>query len=123
MKAKILVCALLALILPAIHLAEAQQAVKVPLVGYLNQAYRNEEFFIKGLRELGYVNGKNIALIVRTASRRPELLPKLAAELINHKVNIIVAIPWTCAGVNCLRSESLTGVLSDRYPIRGKGLG
>ncbi|HXV83319.1 MAG TPA: ABC transporter substrate-binding protein [Candidatus Binatia bacterium] len=89
---KAFVCfSLFAMLFAPCSSAQAQQGAKVPLVGYLSgTAARNQEFFIKGLRELGYVNGKNISLIARYTGR-PELLPKFAAELVNYKVNVIVA--------------------------------
>ncbi len=90
-KIKILGFVLSSLFLAPCFPAQAQETEKVPLVGYLSRASRNQESFIKGLRELGYVNGQSISLIVRNAFRRSELFPKLAAELVNHKVNVIVA--------------------------------
>jgi putative ABC transport system substrate-binding protein len=66
MKAKILVYALSALILATIHLAEAQQPRKVPRIGYLTPSISANrslfEAFRQGLRELGYVEGKNIVI-------------------------------------------------------------
>jgi ABC-type uncharacterized transport system substrate-binding protein len=71
---------------------EAQQA-GVPRVGYL--AYNSLppllEAFHQGLRDLGYVEGQNIAIEYRLADERPERLGPLAAELIGLKVNVIVA--------------------------------
>ena len=67
MKAKILVYALPALILATIHLAQAQQTKKVPRIGILFAATPSAnseriEAFRQGLRELGYVEGKNILI-------------------------------------------------------------
>jgi putative ABC transport system substrate-binding protein len=45
----------------------------------------------ESLRELGYVDGKNITIVPRTAKRKFERLPKLAAELVDLKVDVIVA--------------------------------
>lgn len=47
--------------------------------------------FRQGLRELGYVEGHNIAIEFRSADGRPERLPDLAAELLRLKVDVIVA--------------------------------
>ena len=62
MKAKILVYALLALIRATIHLAEAQQAKKIPRIGFLTGGSATipgaTRAFRQGLRELGYVGGK-----------------------------------------------------------------
>ena len=93
MKKAAVTCVVIAVILLAVAVrAQAQQSGKVPLVGYLSgAAARGQEFFMEGLGELGYVNGETFALIVRFSGRRPELLPKLAAELVNLKVSVIVA--------------------------------
>jgi putative tryptophan/tyrosine transport system substrate-binding protein len=101
MKAKILVYALLALILAIIHIAEAQQpAGKIPRIGFLSRELhpsdsraaesRRLEFFRQGLRELGYIEGKNLIIEYRYADGRPERLPALAEELVRLKVDIIV---------------------------------
>ena len=68
MRAKILVYALPALILTvAIHLAEAQQPMKIPRIGFqfdspFSALAARVEGFRHGLRELGYVEGKNIII-------------------------------------------------------------
>jgi putative tryptophan/tyrosine transport system substrate-binding protein len=101
MKVKILVCALSALILAIIHIAEAQQpAGKIPRIGFLSRELhpsdsraaepRRLEFFRQGLRELGYIEGKNLNIEYRYADGRPERLPALAEELVRLKVDIIV---------------------------------
>ena len=81
---------LFALCLPA----EAQQSAKIPTIGYLGAGYRSSSLtdaFRQGLRELGYVEGKNILTEYRYAEGKPELLPDLAAELVRLQVNVIVA--------------------------------
>ena len=75
--------------------AKAKQAKKIPRIGYLSLASAevNRSYLIafrQGLRELGYSEGKNILIAERFAERRFERLPKLAAELIRLKVDIIV---------------------------------
>ena len=82
MKAKILVYALLALILTTIHLAEAQQPAKIPRIGYLRDSIRCCELRIvrsisQGLRELGYIEGKNIVIEYRYADGKAERFPSL----------------------------------------------
>ena len=92
MKAKILVYALPALILATIHLAEAQQPKKVPRIGYLTGVgSAPSEAFLQGLRDLGYVEGKNILIEFRTTGGKSERRPELAAELVRLKVDVIVA--------------------------------
>jgi putative ABC transport system substrate-binding protein len=87
----------LALILPAIHLAEAQQAVKVPRMGILwpegpEDAARQSMTIalLQGLRELGYIEGKNIAFEYCYGQGRHDRVRDLAAELVSSKVDIIV---------------------------------
>ena len=92
MKAKILVYAVSAIILATIHLAEAQQPGKIPWIGYLAGAGPGPSpAFIQGLRDLGYVEGKNIAFVFRTTEGKTEHNADLAAELVRLKVDIIVA--------------------------------
>jgi len=88
--------ALLAIFLLAAPLAaEAQAPTKVPRIGFLSSRSPADnphllEAFRQGLRELGYVEGQNIAIEYRFAERRPERLPALAAELVRLKVDVIV---------------------------------
>ena len=76
---------------------QAQQpATKVPRIGYLTPGSESTyassiEAFRQGLRELGYVEGKNINIVVRYAEGKLERLPELAEELVRLKVDIIVA--------------------------------
>lgn len=84
------VLAMLALL--AAPLAEAQQA-KVPRIGVLVVGNPDPFFgqFVDGLRDRGYVDGKNILLELRSAEGKMNLLPGFAAELVRLKVDIIVA--------------------------------
>jgi putative tryptophan/tyrosine transport system substrate-binding protein len=82
---------LYALCLPA----QAQQPTKVPRIGYLSASSAAAlssriEAFRQGLRELGYVEGKNIVIEWRSAEGKLDRLPALAAELVRLKVNVIV---------------------------------
>jgi putative ABC transport system substrate-binding protein len=75
--------------------AEAQQPAKVPRIGYLNAVSPATgsdriEALRQGLRELGYVEGKNIVIELRYAEGKLERLPVLAAELVRLKVDVIV---------------------------------
>ncbi len=73
--------------------ARAQQAAKVPRIGYLSPGFPSsspDPAFRQGLRELGYVEGKNIVIKWRSAEGKLDRLPALAAELVRLKVDVIV---------------------------------
>ena len=88
----IIVVWLVGLALWSIPFAEAQQTGKIPWIGYLAGAGSGPSpAFIEGLRDLGYIEGKNIAFVYRTAEGKTERYADLAAELVRLKVDIIVA--------------------------------
>jgi len=72
---------------------EAQTAEKVYRIGMLGSSASDPlvEAFKEGLRELGYVEGRNIMVEYRSAEGRTERLPDLAADLVRLKVDVIVA--------------------------------
>ena len=75
--------------------ASAQAPGRVPTVGILNYAAAQDvrvTQFVGALHELGYVEGKNLALIQRHADGILERLPDLAAELVASKVDVIIAL-------------------------------
>jgi putative tryptophan/tyrosine transport system substrate-binding protein len=95
METKILFYALPVLILTTIHLAEAQQPTKVPRIGYLGATSRSInsapiDAFRQGLSELGYTEGKNIAIEYRYAEGKLDRLPALASELVRLKVDVVL---------------------------------
>jgi len=75
--------------------AEAQPAAKVARIGFLSPNLTAnpsmQEAFRQGLRDLGYVEGRNVAIEYRDAGGKVERLPALAAELVALKVDVIVA--------------------------------
>ena len=90
------VLALMAAALAAPLLSFAQQPAKIARIGFLFAASAQGtetqlQAFRDGLRELGYVEGKNFQLEVRWGEGKLERLPALAAELVQLKVDIIVA--------------------------------
>ena len=90
------ICSVLGAMLLALSFpAEAQQPAKVPRIGFLLTNPRaallaRTEAFQHGLRELGYVEGKNIVIEWRSADGKVDRLPELAAELVRLKVDVIV---------------------------------
>jgi putative tryptophan/tyrosine transport system substrate-binding protein len=86
---------LLALSFPA-H--AQQQARKVPQVGFLSLTSRSSTEglyteFLRGLKQLGYIEGKNVTCEPRWADGKPDRLLELAAELVRLKVDVIVVGP------------------------------
>jgi len=82
-------------IVASVRLAEAQQPTKIPRIGFLagnslSSLAARVEAFRQGLRELGYVEGKNIVIEWRSAEGKNDRLPALAAELVRLKVDVIV---------------------------------
>ena len=93
---------LLALSFPA----NAQQPKKVPRIGYLIAGTPSAqapyiEAFRQGLRDLGYIEGQNIAIEYRYAQEKLDRQPALAAELVSLKVDVILT-----AGASGTRSTS-----------------
>src|SRR5262249_38783436 len=84
-------------ILAAPLAVESQQPAKVPRLGYLVVAPLSETpsperaGFLSGLQELGWIEGKTIAIEYRSAKWNTELLDDLAEELVRMKVDIILA--------------------------------
>jgi putative ABC transport system substrate-binding protein len=81
------------IILAAAFTADAQQPKKVPRIGYLAGIESSDRIaaFRQGLRELGYVEGKNIVIEYRSAQGKLDRLPALTTELVRLKVDVIVS--------------------------------
>jgi len=95
MNRKITVLTLCAMLLALCPSAEAQQPEKVPRIGYLGGVSLSantarHEAFRQGLRELHYLEGKNIVIDWRSADGKLERLPALAAEMVRLKLDVIV---------------------------------
>ena len=95
MKKKITVLTLCAMLFALCSSASAQQPAKIPRIGFLSgqslsTISTRTEAFRQGLRELGYVEGKNIVIEWRFAEGKLDRLPTLAAELVRLKVDVIV---------------------------------
>ena len=86
---------LVTVFLTAVSFADAQQSSKVYRVGRLSGALSSSTFIHdalrRELREIGYVEGKNIVFELRNAEEKPERLAALADELVRLKVDLIIA--------------------------------
>jgi ABC-type uncharacterized transport system substrate-binding protein len=124
MKKRTTLWLLATLFLANISLADAQQAGKIPWIGYLASAGSGPSpAFIQGLQDLGYIEGKNIAFVFRTAEGHSQRYVDLAAELVRLKVDIIV-VDSSGLAVAAKKATStipivITGLITD--PI-GTGL-
>jgi putative ABC transport system substrate-binding protein len=114
-------------LLAAPLVAGAQQAGKVPRIGFLSATSPSDrprllDAFRQGLRELGWVEGQNIVIDYRYAEGRVDRLPGLAAELVRLKVDLIVS--WGTQGVTAAKNATETipiVMIAVRDPV-GTGL-
>jgi putative ABC transport system substrate-binding protein len=95
--------------------SEAQQPTKVPRIGYVTETgdfsspSPNLEAFRQGLRDLGYVEGKNIVIEFRSAEGKPDRVPSLVAEPVQLKVDVLVS--QTTTGILAARQATKTFLL------------
>ena len=94
-RVKLVAFALCAMLFAFGPRADAQQPTKVPRIGYLlpgNPASESTVFEATrlALRELGYIEGQNIATEYRYAEGKRDRFPELATELVRHKVDVLV---------------------------------
>jgi putative ABC transport system substrate-binding protein len=127
MAKKITVVAMSLAVVVFTQLAYAQQLGKIPRIGFLSvsalsvNAVRIEKFE-QSLRELGYVNGKNIVIEWRTAEGEISRLPMLAAELVRLEVDVIVTSGTP--SIHALRDATTTIpiVVTSAGDLVGRGL-
>jgi putative ABC transport system substrate-binding protein len=86
----------LSLLLTAPFTIAAQQAAKVYRIGYLSYIGCSDDPFLKGpfregLRDVGYVEGRNVVIECRSAPGKTDRYPDLVAELVRLKVDILLA--------------------------------
>src|SRR5262245_6212633 len=118
----VLCASLFALCLPA----AAQQPAKIPRLGYLSNAdaatdSAQAEGIRLALRDLGFINGQNIAIEYRYAEGRPDRAPEHAAELVRLKVDIIIVAsgdPWIRAAKNATKTIPIVMVGVGSDPVR-----
>jgi ABC-type uncharacterized transport system substrate-binding protein len=96
MNKKVIRLALGAMLLVISFAAEAQQIGKIPRIGYVSEtadssvSSPNLDAFRQGLRELGYIEGKNILVEYRYMGGIPDRSPILVADLVQLKVDVLV---------------------------------
>ena len=121
MRFKFLSFLLANVILISSHLAEAQKPTQLPRIGFIAsagpEAAPNVEPFRRGLRELGYIEGKNILIEYRYRGM-PDQTPSLVAELVQLKVDVLVsgASPAIFAAKHETKSIPIVMVIS-RDPV------
>jgi putative ABC transport system substrate-binding protein len=106
--------------------AEAQQAAKVPRIGYLGDTRSAtphlREAFLQGLRDLGYVEGGNLVIEYRSAEGKFERYPALAAELVALEVDVILAGSTPAAVAAKQATRTLPIVFAATRDAVGSGL-
>ena len=125
MRRKSLFAVLTILYLAAVDPAQAQQPTKVQRIGYLSSVDRatessRAEGIRLGLRELGYMEEKNIAIEYRYSEGKSDRAAELAAELVRLKVDIIVVaggIIWIRAAKNATKTIPVVMVGSGNDPV------
>ena len=126
MTKSILFWLLAAVLLTTAPPAEAQQPAKVFRIGYLSTTDRatdspRAEGIRLALRELGYIEGQNIAIEYRYAEGKVDRAPELAAELVRLKVDIIVVASgdqWIRAAKNATRTIPIVMMGLGSDPVR-----
>ena len=107
LKHRIFILTLVAFSFAICFSVDAQQPGKIPKIGFLQRRVAPTpanpdplaDAFLKGLRELGYIDGKNIQIEHRYAGGKSEGLPALVAELLRLKVDVIVTASSQLIGV------------------------
>ena len=123
MKSIPVLCLMIAVLLVIFSFTEAQQLTKLPRIGRLGVASHSAELprmeaLIQGLRQLGYVEGKNIVIDWRFADGDLARLPAHAAELVRLKVAVIVTSGSTPTRIAKAATSTIPIVMSnDNDPI------
>jgi putative ABC transport system substrate-binding protein len=95
-KVRVLSILFVALLLAVAVIAEAQQPTKIPRIGYIsgtgNETNQGPyvEALRQGLRELGYIEGKNFTIEYRGAEGKTDRIPSLTIDLIESQVNMLI---------------------------------
>jgi putative ABC transport system substrate-binding protein len=126
MKEKIRVLSLCAMLSALCSSADAQQAMKVPRIGYISalelgtESTRSEAIRL-ALGELGYIEGQNIAIEYRHAKGKVDRVPELAVELVRLKVDIIIVAGgdrWIRAAKNASKTIPIVMAGAGLDPVK-----
>ena len=120
MTKKIIFLALCSLLLAPCSVVEAQQPAKVPRIGYLSRTGDSKnpgpqvEGFRQALRDLGYIEGKNILVEYRSMEGNRDRIPSLVAELVQLQVDILVSpnAPTILAAKQATRTIAIVMVVN-----------
>jgi putative ABC transport system substrate-binding protein len=102
-----LVMALSTAILATPFFTDAQQLSKVPRIGYLSNSGGSsaaDSAFLDALRDLGYINGKNVVIEARYSAGKSERFPEFSADLVRLGVQVIAA--WSPTAVGAARQAT-----------------
>jgi putative ABC transport system substrate-binding protein len=97
---------------------EAQQPAKMPRIGVMVTAERGFELLRQGLRERGYVEGKNIEIVHRYVQGNTDRMPSLVAELLEHRPDVLIVSNTTAirAAQNATRTIPIV-MMTDQDPV------
>ena len=103
--------------------ARAQQPAKLPTIGFLGQSTPSAESqwvdaFVQRLRELGWIEGRTVAIEYRWAEGRTERLAEIAAEFVRLKVDVIVT-----SGTAVVAAKQATSVIPIVFAVVGDPVG
>ena len=110
------------LMLAVAVITEAQQPTKIPRIGYISGTGNetNQGPYVaalrQGLRELGYIEGKNFAIEYRGAEGYPDREPTLAAELIERQVDVLI-VATLPAILAAKQTTKTTPIIMPIYPL------
>src|SRR5262249_58348635 len=124
---KIIFCVALGALLLVLYVsAEAQQPAKVSRIGYLISGARSDSdsfayAFRDGLRDLGYVEGKNIVVEYRYAEGKNDRFPSLVAELVQLKADVLVvtALPAILAAKQATKTIPIVMITTSGPVVSG----